>query len=308
MHAMSRVKRRRGKRRIFKLILLFICLLVIGVGIYAFSLYNKAKSTVNDRMHEQVDAIDTSLAKDKLKNKERLFVLLLGIDAEEGEKGRSDALIVLSLDPKTDAMKIVSIPRDTRTEIVGKGTEDKINHAYSFGSEDMAIATVENFLDIELDYYVSMNMDGFQELVDELGTISVTNDFAWSDEEYNFPEGKVSMDGEKAMHYVRMRKQDPDGDFGRNKRQRQVIEGIINEGASVASVTKVSNLVDVLGDNMKTNLDFDDMKALLANYRDTRKQMGEYQIQGEGTSINGIYYYIVNEQERQKVKEMLENE
>lgn len=305
---MSRVKRRRGKRRIFKLILLFICLLVIGVGIYAFSLYNKAKSTVNDRMHEQVDAIDTSLAKDKLKNKERLFVLLLGIDAEEGEKGRSDALIVLSLDPKTDAMKIVSIPRDTRTEIVGKGTEDKINHAYSFGSEDMAIATVENFLDIELDYYVSMNMDGFQELVDELGTISVTNDFAWSDEEYNFPEGKVSMDGEKAMHYVRMRKQDPDGDFGRNKRQRQVIEGIINEGASVASVTKVSNLVDVLGDNMKTNLDFDDMKALLANYRDTRKQMGEYQIQGEGTSINGIYYYIVNEQERQKVKEMLENE
>src|SRR5699024_3710179 len=303
---MSRVKRNRGKKRIFKVILLFILLLIVGVGIYGFSLYNKAKSTVNDRMHEQIESIDTSLAKDKLKNKERLYILLLGIDAEEGEKGRSDALIVLSLDPKTDAMKIVSIPRDTRTEIVGKGIEDKINHAYSFGSEDMAVATVESFLNMELDYYVSMNMDGFQELVDELGTITVNNDFAWGDESYQFPEGEVSMDGEKAMHYVRMRKQDPEGDFGRNKRQRQVIEGIINEGASVASVTKVGTVVDVLGDNVRTNLDFEDMKALLANYRDTRKRTGEYQVQGTGTSIDGIYYYVVDEAERQKVKQLLE--
>src|SRR5699024_3684082 len=142
---------------------------------------------------------------------------------------RSDAIMIMRLNPKTDEMKIVSIPRDARTEIVGKGFDDKINHAYAFGGAEMSIATVENFLDIEIDYYVTINMDGLVELVNELGTISVSNDVAWSDNQYDFPEGVVELDGDKTMAYVRMRKKDPMGDFGRTTRHRKVIEGIRSE-------------------------------------------------------------------------------
>src|SRR5690625_6904077 len=92
------------------------------------------------------------------------------------------------------------------------------------------------------------------------------------------------MDGEKTMAYVRMRKEDPEGDVGRNKRQRQVVEGIINKGASVASVPKITNLVSILGDNMETNLDMDDMQKLLLNYQGARKDISEYQMTGEGRS------------------------
>src|SRR5690625_644843 len=133
----------------------------------------------------------------------------------------------------------------------------------------------------------------YKQLVDELGTITVNNDVEWSDGKYDFNFGPTEMDGDKTMAFVRMRKEDPDGDFGRTKRQRQVIQGIINEGASAASVPKINSLIDILGNNMSTNMDFDDMKNLLSNYRDTRKKFDEYQMKGTGTKIGGIYYLLV---------------
>lgn len=280
-------------------------LLVLGVGIYAFSVYNNAKNAVNDRMHDPIDSIDTDLTKKKLNATETLNVLLLGIDAEDNQRGRSDAIMVMQLDPNTDEMTIVSIPRDARTEIVGKGFDDKINHAHAFGGPDMAVATVENFLDIDIDYYVSINMDGLVELVDELGTISISNEVAWTDKKYDFPEGIVEMDGDKTMAYVRMRKKDPMGDFGRTHRHRKVIEGIIHEGASVGSVPKFSGMIDILGSNMSTNMDFDDMKKLFGGYKDTRRNVTEYMVNGSGTTIDGIYYLIVPDEEIQKAHDLL---
>src|SRR5699024_2954560 len=126
-----------------------------GIGAYAFSVYNNAKKTVNQQMHDPVESIDSKLTKKKLNDTDTLNVLLLGIDAHENEAGRSDAIMIMRLNPKTDEMKVVSIPRDAYAEIVGHGTEDKINHAYAFGGATMAVATVEEFLDIEIDYYVS---------------------------------------------------------------------------------------------------------------------------------------------------------
>ena len=303
----KRVKRKKSKKLWLKIPLAFIVLVFLGIGGYAYSVYNNAKKTVDQKIHEPVSSIDTGKTKQKIKEVEPLNILLLGIDADGEEKGRSDAVMILTLDPKNDQMQLVSIPRDTRTEIAGKGTVDKINHAYAFGGSEMAIETVENFLDIELDYFVRINMAGFKQLVDELGTITVHNDIAWSDGSYDFSFGPTEMDGDKTMAFVRMRKQDPDGDFGRTKRQRQVIEGIVNEGASVASVTKLNGLIDVLGNNMGSNLEFDDMKTLLADYRNTRKNFVDYQMKGESQKIDGVYYMIVDEEEVQKVHDMIVN-
>ncbi len=306
---MTRKSNQKKSRKLWlKIPLILIGVIVLGVGAYAISIYNNVAKTVNEKMHEPVDSIDRETTKKKMKATEKLTILLLGIDSQEGTSGRSDALMVLSLDPTDDSMQLISIPRDTRTTIVGKGTEDKINHAHAFGGTDMSIATVENLLDIELDYYVRMNMDGLSELVDELGTITVDNEIAWNDGTNNFNVGPVELDGDQTMAFVRMRKQDPNGDFGRTSRQRQVIEGIINKGASVGSVTKINSTIDILGNNMATNLDFDDMKKLLSGYKDTRNNVVSYQLQGDGTTIDGIYYLIVTGEEIAKVRGMLEGE
>src|SRR5690625_962483 len=207
---MKRVSRKKSKRKLWLIIPLVVILLVAaGIGGYFFLVYNHAKKTVNDIIFDPVESIDTKITKKKIQATEPLHILLLGIDSHSSEKGRSDALMILSLDPKQEIMQLISIPRDTRVPIVGKGFDDKINHAYAFGGVDMAVATVENFLDIDLDYYVRINMEGLEQLVDHLGTITVYNDIAWSDGKYDFGFGPTEMDGDKTMHFVRMRKQDP---------------------------------------------------------------------------------------------------
>lgn len=268
-------------------------------------------------MHDPVETIDTDLTKRKVKATEPLNILLLGIDSDEGQKGRSDAIMVMRLLPETDEMKIVSIPRDAYTEIVGKDMEDKINHAYAYGGASMAVGTVENFLDIDIDYYVSINMNGLIQLVDELGTITVENDVEWSDKKFDFPIGRVEMDGEKTKAFVRMRKQDTEGDFGRTKRHRKVIEGILREGASIASIPKLKGMISVMGEkdasgekNMATNMDFDDMQKLLLGYRDARNNITEHMINGEGTMMqnsNGqnIYYLLVPQEEIDEAHQIL---
>src|SRR5699024_11396613 len=115
------------------------------------------------------------------------------------------------------------------------------------------VARVENLLNIEMGYYVSMNMEGLKELVDELGTITVNKESEWNDGTYNIKKGPIEMDGTQTMHFVRMRKQAPEGDFGRTKRQRKVILGIIDRGATVGSIPKINGTIDILGNNMTTN-------------------------------------------------------
>jgi len=310
-------KKRRNKKRKsktwLKIIGAVLIIFILAIGAYALYLYNSAKKLVNEDIHNPVEVIDTSITKKKLKQTDSINVLLLGIDDEDSQMGRSDAIMIMQLNPVTDEMLIVSIPRDTRTEIIGHGTEDKINHAFAFGAIDcgvpcganMSIATVENLLDIDIDYYVSINMDGLVELVDELGTITVDNPIGWSESKYAFPEGVIEMDGKKTKAFVRMRKKDPSGDFGRTERQRKVIEGIIQKGATVSSLPKLTSMMDVLGENMSTNMDLEGMKSLFSNYRDTRRNISEYMLSGEGTSIGGIYYLIVSEEEIDKVHRML---
>src|SRR5690625_1014754 len=304
----SEIRAKKKKKRKWLLIpLTIIGVIVIALGIWLGLIYNDARKTVNEKMYTDVDSIDRDLSKKKLKAKEHLNILMLGIDSEKGESGRSDSIIILNLRPEEDQMKLISIPRDTRTLIAGKGFEDKINHAYDFGGPEMAIATVENFLGIDIDYHVRMNMSGLMELIDELGGITVSNDIEWKDGQYEFNKGAVELDGKKALAYVRMRKQDPSGDFGRAKRQRQVIEAIIKKGANIATVTSIGNTIDILGNNMSTSLDFSDMTRLLTGYSSTRNNVEQYQVQGSGTMINGIYYYVVSEEEVQKVHNMIVN-
>ncbi|WP_404455301.1 LCP family protein [Virgibacillus necropolis] len=303
-------KRKKPKRLGLKISIAVILVLALSVGAYAFSIYNNAKQTVNKEIHQKVSTIDSEIGKKKISEQKPLNILLLGVDQRPGDGGRSDALMVLSLDPKENKMKIISIPRDTRTLMVGKGYKDKINHAYAFGGTDMSIASVENLLNIDLDYYIEMNMQGLSEMVDAVGGITVNNSLDWYDEGfykkgYHYQKGEIKLNGPKTMGYVRMRHLDPNGDFGRTKRQRQVIQAVIDKGASVASVNKIDSMIDVLGDNMATNMDFDDMKNLLFNYADVRKNVVSYMMKGNGTKIDGVYYLLVSDEEVAKVHGMI---
>jgi polyisoprenyl-teichoic acid--peptidoglycan teichoic acid transferase len=296
--------KRKKKRTWLKVIGIIVLLLVIGVGAYAYAVWHSMTTAV-ETMHKPVDRKNSRVGQLKFTKQQPFSVLMLGVDERKGDVGRSDTMIVMTVNPNKESVEMLSIPRDTRVEIVGKGTQDKINHAYAFGGVKMSMDTAEKFLDIPIDYYIKVNMEGFQDIVDALGGITVNNDLDFSYGGYHFPKGQLNLNGKKAINYVRMRKEDPRGDFGREERQRLVIQGIIDKGASFASLTRFGDVFQALGKNVETNLSFDDMMKIQKNYKDARKNIEKFQIQGQGQTINKIYYYIVPEDERQKAHERL---
>ncbi|WP_101842036.1 LCP family protein [Halobacillus sp. Marseille-P3879] len=305
MNRRERKKRQRKKGRWWKVLLFVMALFIVGGSAVVYSIYQNVKSTVDQDVHESVDSIDNEVTKKKVEDQEPLNILLLGVDERENDRGRADTMIVMTLDPDNEKMQMVSIPRDTRTDIIGHGTVDKINHSYAFGGSDMAVDTVENFLDIEIDYYSRVNMEGLQQLVNAVDGVTIDNEFAFTNGSYSFPEGEQHLDGREALAYVRMRKDDPQGDAGRNERQRQVIEGVIREGASFSGVNKFNDILEVLGDNVSTNMTFSDMRKLATDYRAARKNVDTYQVEGDGTYIGEVWYLLVPDREVQKVHQMI---
>jgi LCP family protein required for cell wall assembly len=283
---------------------LWITLSIVGVisiaiAAYVYSIYNSVEQAAN-KMYEQPtrEKSEKRVKQVEIVDQEPISVLIMGVDERANDRGRSDTLIVMTVNPEKQSMQMVSIPRDTRTEIIGRGFDDKINHSYAFGGTDMALATVENFLDIPIDYYIKVNMESFKDIVDTVGGVTVNNPFQFTYEGSTFNQGELNLNGVEALKYSRMRYDDPRGDFGRQDRQKQVILGIIQKGASFSSLTKFDDVLDVLGTNVKTNLSFDQMVDIQANYKDARHNLEQFQVSGSGTKINGIYYFIVPEQER----------
>lgn len=302
-------KTTKKKRKWVKILIITFVLIFLSVGAYAFSVYNSLSDAV-ETMHKPLDREKSEKreAAISLKDAEPFSVLLLGVDQRENDRGRSDSIIVLSVNPNNNSVKMVSIPRDTRTEIVGRGTQDKINHAYAFGGVDMSLATVENFLDIPIDYIVQINMEGFKDIVDSVGGVTVQNDLDFTYEGVHFTKGTINLNGEKALKYSRMRYDDPRGDFGRQLRQRQIIQAVINKGASFNSLTNFGDIFKALGNNVKTSLTFDEMVTIQGKYKAASKNIQQEQLKGSGGKIEGVYYFNVPEQERQRISNMLKEQ
>ncbi|WP_079506586.1 polyisoprenyl-teichoic acid--peptidoglycan teichoic acid transferase TagU [Mesobacillus jeotgali] len=301
-------RNKQKKSKWLSIIGLIFVLLILGVGLYSFSVYKSLTDAVKT-MHQPTDRKISDLRTNEIDfgKKDPFSVLMLGVDEREGDKGRSDTMIVLTVNPEKNSVKMLSIPRDTRTDIIGHGTVDKINHAYAFGGEEMSMATVEDFLDIPIDYYVKINMESFEDIVDAVGGITVNNNFSFTEGGHQFNEGELNLNGKEALSFVRMRKNDPKGDFGRQQRQRQVIQGVIDKGASVNFLTQFDDIFAALGKNIRTNMTFNEIVEIQKNYKDARHNIDQLQVSGKGTRINNIYYQVVSEEEKQRVQKELKN-
>lgn len=289
-----------------KIVLIIFLLLIAALGAYAFLVYQSLNKAV-DTMHEPISREKSEKRTDEitLDKKEPFSVLMLGVDEREGDRGRSDTMIVLTVNPNLNSVKMLSIPRDTRTEIAGEGFQDKINHAYAFGGVEMSMNTVENFLDIPVDYYMQINMEGFKDIVDSVGGVTVNNDLDFTHEGIHYPKGSITLNGQKALSYSRMRYEDPRGDFGRQQRQRQIIQAVIKEGASLSSLTNYREIFSALSTNIKTNLTFNEMVEIQSKYKSAGDNIEQLSIKGSGTKIDGIYYLQVDDSEKQRIQKEL---
>ncbi|NLG87350.1 MAG: LCP family protein [Firmicutes bacterium] len=238
---------------------------------------------------------------------EPINVLILGLDVgvvenpNSGAPGRSDTMIVATLDPEKKQAGVLSIPRDSRVLIPGRGT-DKINHAHVFGGTDLAIRTVENLLNIPIHYYVKINYEGLRNLVDTLGGvhIDVEKDMKYTDRAgglyIDIKAGpQVLLDGAKAEEFLRYRDR-ATGDIGRIERQQQFIKALAQEIFSASTILKIPELARVISDNVETNM----TPAQIVFYANAARSVDLSQVPIEtlvGTDcyIDDISYWIVDE-------------
>ena len=271
-HDFSLRSKRRHKKKKGKLLFIFILMtaLLVGASIVFADKLNLFHQTVNT-ITQDVGNRTEEEAKEIIENAKPINVLLLGIDngayGRPTEDGRSDTMLLLTANPTDKKAQLLSIPRDTYTEIVGMNTYDKINHAYAYGQAKMAINSVEKLFDTTIDFYMEINMSGLMEFVDAVGGIEVTSPLTFTYEERSFVEGKTELlDGESALRFARMRYDDPEGDYGRQKRQRIVIEKLVEKLMSFSSVANFEQLMNAVSKNVKTDLPIGQVMALKNTY------------------------------------------
>jgi len=297
-------------KKIFLIIFGIVAVIVIGIVGVGAKLYMDLSSSIQ-KTYESVERDQARENPLDLNRQEPFTVLLLGIDTGDlgrTDQGRSDALMVATVNPNDGQTTIVSIPRDTYVEIVGHGTEDKINHAYAFGGAAMSMDTVQKYLDIPIDHYVSMNMAGIKELVDAVGGVDINNDLKFDTKDYTFDIGKIHVDGDQALAFTRMRYDDPNGDYGRQGRQRSVVAAVAKKALSLDGVTQYQEVLNAMEGNMKTDMDFSTMQKIALDYRDAFGKIEQVQIQGDGFMQDGISYQRVSADELARVQSILKEQ
>ena len=300
-------------KKIFLIIFGIVAVLVIGIVGVGAKLYMDLSGSIQ-KTYESVERDQNNEARKTpldLNKQEAFTVLLLGIDTGDlgrTDQGRSDALMVATVNPNDGQTTVVSIPRDTYVEIVGRGTDDKINHAYAFGGAAMSMDTVQKYLDIPVDHYVAMNMAGIKELVDAVGGVDVNNDLKFEKDDYTFDIGKIHLDGDQALSYTRMRYDDPSGDYGRQGRQRNIVAAVAKKALSLEGVTQYQQVLNAMEGNMKTDMDFSTMQKIALDYRDAFGKIEQVQMQGDGFMQEGISYQRVSDDELARVQQILKEQ
>ncbi|GGM32258.1 putative transcriptional regulator YvhJ [Paraliobacillus quinghaiensis] len=306
-------KKKRKRNRIILISLSLLLVLISFGGYLFFRTYQAANETYDDlgRDKSELRQKEVSISDDPVS------ILLMGVEnySSGDQSGRSDTLMVATFNPKDEHLKLLSIPRDTRVVIPDRDGKDKINHAFAFGGKELTIQTVERFLNIPIDYYATVNFDGLKSIVDTVGgiTVDVPFDFKQNSddrvaEKLQFYEGEMELNGRYALAYARMRLEDPRGDIGRNERQKQVVEAIIEELISASTIMKIDNLAKDLESNLETNMKLREAVAFFRRYSDFRvSNIDQITLEGESQYINSLSYYIPTEESLNEVKNELRN-
>ena len=284
----SRRERPKKKRRIWPWVLVILCFLGAAVAGAMF-----ASSSLIDK--NTADKVEEGL----LTAKDKSTIMIMGVDEREDDVGRSDTLMIATVDPKRSRAALLSIPRDTRVKIAGHGW-DKINAAYAYGGERLTQRTVEDFLGVNMDHYVIINTHAFQKIIDAIGGIDIDvekrmyYEDPWDDDGglvIDLRPGMQHMDGKTAVTYVRYR--DEEGDIGRIKRQQKFMAACMEKITSPAIIPKLPAVIrEVLG-SVKTDLSMRQLLEFAGTLKEAQRNgLKTDMVPGRPLYIDGISYWI----------------
>ena len=249
------------------LTLAFLAAVGTGMLLASSSLFDKPKRVTRvDRPNETL-----LVATDKT------TVMIMGVDERDDDVGRSDTLMVATVDPRNKQVSLLSIPRDTRALL--RGSYDKINSAYAYGGWKLTRDVVEDLLDTPIDHYVLINTRSFPRIIDAIGGVDIYVESRmyyvdeWDDAVpgglvIDLYPGMQHMDGVTAMSYVRYR--DEEGDIGRIERQQRFMRAVMEQVTSPAIVTKLPNVIRECMGAVETDLSFRQLLELAGSLKEAQ--------------------------------------
>lgn len=290
----------RRKKNTWRWVTAIVLGAIIGTVIgYAGSIGAKMLRVTNTSVKE--------MASPPFGGKRFVRILALGEDNTHKSKstgrGLSDTILVVAVDLDSKAVRGISIPRDTRIEIAGKGFQ-KINAAYSIGGHELAMEAAEAVLGVGIDYYIQTDIAGLKNIVDLIGGvgIEVEKDMRYTDRRgglyINLKKGYRHLDGDKALQYVRFR-HDTLGDISRIQRQQKFLRAIARHMLEPKNIVQAPKVVSEIYEKgyVHTNLNLKDMKSLIELARDIPPdQMEMDTVPGTPENIDGISYWIADMQ------------
>ncbi|WP_392486609.1 LCP family protein [Haloimpatiens sp. FM7315] len=315
----SKDKKPSSTHGVLKLFLGLFTILIIGLiafGAYSYySLFKMGKNIEGNKDKEQIETAE-------VKKNDPINVLLMGVDIGDPKlKGdnvpkRTDTMLVIHYDPAEKSAQIVSVPRDTKVEINGR--TEKINNAHAINGIKGAIDSVESLLDIDINYYVRLDYEGFRQVIDAIGGVDmpIERNMNYDDDAQNlhihFEKGTVThLDGKKAEEFFRWRKNNngagfADGDLGRIKNQHLFIEKVIDKVKSPSIVFKLKNILDITSKYVKTNMSPTEMLSYgMGVTKVDKANINMTTLQGDGKYISKISYFIYDENKNLEVLKIL---
>ena len=269
------------------IVLTVILFIIVAGGFGAYKYINRIKTVQLKGTNEELGI--SSETEEKSKKENITNILLLGIDNEENA---SDAMMVFSLDKDTNTAKLTSIMRDLSVDLGPNAEKHKINYAYNVGGVEESVKVVNREFGLDINKYVKVSFDGLVDVIDYIGGININITESERKIIGASKSGNVTLNGEQALAYSRIRK--IDNDYQRTSRQRKVLMAIFNKAKSISVSSYPKALAD-LSSNVETNLStfelLDLAKAVMSLSSD---DLEGFRIPIDGTSHDsmdkGIYY------------------
>ncbi|MDR6998817.1 LCP family protein [Neobacillus niacini] len=306
-------KSKKKRKRLLAWFLLPILVIGLGGAAYATFLYSKAESVMS-KSYKPIERESKRVFKNV--PVENTSILFIGVDDSSKRKEgnpRSDALMVATFNKKDKSIKLLSIPRDSYVHIPEKNIYTKITHAHAYGGVKLTLDTVEELLDMPINYYVKMNFNAFMDVINALGGIDANVPYTFTEQDSKDHKGAITLqkgmqhlNGEQALALARTRHYD--SDIYRGQRQQEIMKAILSQATSVKNVTNYSKVIEAVGKNMTTDLTFDQMLSFI-KYLQAGSGLNTQSltIKGSDDTINGIYYYKLDQVSLDETKLILKN-
>ncbi|MBI6077498.1 LCP family protein [Clostridium perfringens] len=292
-----RTKNSKIKNSKIKYIILALILVILGlIGVSTYYINSKINKVQKVEINKENLSINEKQVKEEkyIKN-----IALFGIDAPKGKVGRSDAIMILTLDEEHKVMKLTSIMRDSYVDIPGHG-DDKINHAYAFGGPELAMKALNENFKVNVEDFMAVNFTSLPEIIDKLGGVKIN---IIPEEIHHIPgitsPGEQVLNGEEALAYSRIRYA-TGGDYKRTERQRVVLEAVFEKLKSTPT-KEYPSLIDDFLPYIETNMSSMDMIKLATDAAQLVKgnlETARFPLDGycDGKMINGVWYLVYDRQ------------